>query len=458
MLKLQTKDNNCGQSLRDCGADLTQIDNLHRDLTNIANTPLKDLVARNEALLIFPKDFSANEDIDTKTILDMQGPISQPENIKIITHNMMGFIGAGNTEIKIRSRFETGEEDFLLYYLLQKVCAINLFDLKFSSEDEVFDFLLYLFPQFLNKAISQGMFRTYKTFKKNDAKTKGPVDISRHIKENNPFRGTIAYTCREFSVDNYLTELVRHTIETIKLKKNGRIILSNNARTRENINTVMSATPTYNKRQKDFIIRQNIKPLNHPYFTAYRYLQKLCLAILRHKKLQYGNQSDKIYGILFDGAWLWEEYLAIELKELGFTHAQNKIGTNWINLWLYNKRFPDFYKGKQEKKSSVQDIPETNFILDAKYKGLQNNGISREDAHQIVTYMHILPSKYGGIIYPGTQNSTREIYGLGGYFYTFGLEIPSNTVDYHDFCTRMKESEEQLKDLIIKKQILNTSI
>ena len=453
MIELQTTDNNCGKSLADCKAELSQIRDVYDDLAHIANMSLENIVTENRNLLVFPKKFSKEEGINKNFIFSLQGSLATPEKIKLTTYNIMGFLGVGNTQIKIKSRFHTGNEDFLLYYLLQKVYSLNLFDLRYSSGTGFFDFLLFLFPQFLNKALSQGVFRTYKTFKRNDANIKGPVDISRHIKENIPFRGRIAYTSREFTTDNYMTELVRHTIEFIKLQKIGKIILCNNEVIRRNIDLIISATPSYNKRQRAFLIQQNIKPFNHPYFTAYRDLQGLCLAILNHKKLQYGENSNKIYGILFDGAWLWEECLRSLLKEAGFIHAQNKLRSNGINVWSHFKLYPDYYRGKQESKNAVNEIPETNFILDAKYKQLDHISIKSDDARQIVTYMHILPSKYAGFVYPSNkdiQEPKKEysVFGLGGKVFVYGVKIPKYAKDYKDFYNKMEESLQNLKNEI----------
>ena len=451
---LQTTDNNCGKSLLACNADFAKIENIYKDLTCVANISLKELADKNRNLLVFPKTFSQEEGIDESPIFYLSGPLQTPENIKLETFNIMGFIGVGNTQLQIRSRFETGKEDFFLYYLLQKVYSLNLFNLKFSSGTGYFDFLLFLFPQFLNKALLQGMFKTYRTFIRNDSKVKGPIDINRHIRVNTPFRGNIAYISREFSTDNYLTQLIRHTIEVIKLKQYGRSILFGDERTRQNINTIVAATQTYNKKQRDLIIKQNIKPFQHPYFTEYYFLQKLCLAILQNKKLQYGDNPNRIYGILFDGAWLWEEFLGKKLEKLGFKHAQNKIGNNGINLWKGNPRYPDFYKGDQ-KNTSIVDAG--RLVLDAKYKKLTS--ISRDDAHQIVTYMHILPTNTGGLIYPYPENENPNIrgpftiYGLGGNVYSFGMRIPNNVLNYKDFCNKMEESEKEIEDQI--KGILN---
>ena len=40
--------------------------------------------------------------------------------------------------------------------------------------------------------------------------------------------------------------------------------------------------------------------------------------------MKYGRDDDEIYGVLFDGAWLWEEYLNTFLADIGFEHPRNK--------------------------------------------------------------------------------------------------------------------------------------
>lgn len=68
------------------------------------------------------------------------------------------------------------------------------------------------------------------------------------------------------------------------------------------------------------------------FYKEYTALQKLCLQILRQEEIKYGIDSDKVYGILFDGAWLWEEYLNTLLSNAGFKHPENKLGTGAIYL------------------------------------------------------------------------------------------------------------------------------
>ena len=105
----------------------------------------------------------------------------------------MGFVGVNDTKITIKSRFAKNcDEDYFLHYMLQKVFSINLFDLKHNTNTEsIFDFLLYLFPYFLKRAVRQGIYKEYTKHEYNDANVRGVIDVSRHIRQNIPFSGNL---------------------------------------------------------------------------------------------------------------------------------------------------------------------------------------------------------------------------------------------------------------------------
>ncbi|MBR6081681.1 MAG: hypothetical protein IKP62_02000 [Salinivirgaceae bacterium] len=414
----------------------------------IANKTIETQRKNNPNLLVFPLDLKQHGDeIGDDQILSFSDG-------KISTGNIMGFVGVNQTQIDIRSRFaQTDGNDYFLHYMLQKVFAINLFDLKHdTSAERIFDFLFYLFPHFLRKAVAQGVFKKYRRFEHNDANIRGPIDVSRHIRQNIPFRGTVAYTTREHTYDNELTQLVRHTIEFIRGKEQGRSILNNDADTKTAVSQIVMATPTYNARERAKIVSQNLRPVRHPYFSAYTDLQRLCLQILRHEELKYGRQKDQIYGILFDGAWLWEEYLAGVLKKCGYTHAENHTGNNPITLYNNNPRYPDYYKCKQIKDFKYGDvIPDENDVLDAKYKMLDFNSAARDDIHQIITYMHILPSKRTGLIYPSKISTIPKefnVYGMGGTIRIIGVNVNHQAIDYKSYVAAMVNVESELANAL----------
>ena len=240
------------------------------DLRVIADVEISNISLEDYPnLLVFPDSFSSyDRNFGKKIICSIAD-----EGRKLCTNSMVGFIGRNNTHLSIHSRFaDNGKEDFFLHYMLQKVAKINLFNLQHTmDEDSVFDFLLYLFPLYLKNAISQGVYRQYITHKYNDANVRGVIDVSRHIKYNEPFNGSVAYTTREYSYDNHITQLIRHTIEFIS-KNGGDDILNIDEDTKQAVAQIIGATPSYINNELQSVINKNLTPIAHPY-----HLEKISL-------------------------------------------------------------------------------------------------------------------------------------------------------------------------------------
>ncbi|TXJ12366.1 McrC family protein [Brachyspira aalborgi] len=372
---IQIADNN----YKGVSIDKSDIENIKQ----FANKKIKYLKENN--LFILSKN-SFKDDIENSDIIELD-----EVNNKIYSNNIMGFIGYNDTQIKITSRFTpNSDKDYFLHYMLQKVFYSNIFNWEYTTErDYSFDFLIYMFTHFFQKAIRQGIFKSYQNREYNDANVRGVIDINRHIKNNIPFNGKIAYNTREYSYDNNITQLIRHTIEYINTKSRG--ILNINEDIKSGVFQIIEATKRYDKNKRQSIINKNLKKLNHPYFYEYEPLIKICIQILRHEELKYGREENKIYGILFDGAYLWEEYIYTILKDLDFLHPRNKEKTDGINL--LNKKwtvYPDFYNYNKQ------------IVLDTKYKMLNkyNDKIDGSDKHQIISYVYTLGAKIGGFVYP----------------------------------------------------------
>jgi 5-methylcytosine-specific restriction enzyme subunit McrC len=404
----------------------------------IANKTIAELCRENENLLIFPYSIETSSDkIGESSVMSILNT-GDPDKVQITTGNVMGFIGVDNLQIKIKSRFDKGRDDFFLHYMLQKVLSFNLFDLKHNDEQEdLFDFIMFMFPYLLKAAMNQGIYREYKNFKHNDSNIKGTIDIGRHIARNFPFVGNIAYATREYSHDNNMSELIRHTIEFMKTKRYGQLVLNIDRETIENVKIIIAHTPSYNKNERSSVISKNLRAKVHPYYTEYRPLQTLCLQILRMEEVKYGDSSDEICGILFDGAWLWEEYVNTILSNHGFKHPENKLHKGGIYLFDDHSgiRYPDFYKD--------------DMVLDAKYKRLGSydkvSKLDRNDIHQVMAYMTTLKVNRGGFVAPLVQNQskvpTSHLQGSAATLSIFGIEICKSATSYAEFCEKMGEME-----------------
>ena len=427
---MRTTDNNCGKSLSDC--QYSEEKHCIDDLTAIANYNLHTKKSDDNNLLIFPESL----DFDDSHIFTLKDGT-------IKTGNLMGFVGRNNTQLTISSRFEQKDSpDYFLHYMLQKVFAINL--LKFdqtSNEENIWDFLLYLFPYYLKKAYSKGLYKAYKREEYNDANVKGAIDVKRHIRINIPFCGKIAYTTREHSHDNVVTQLVRHTIEYIKMHPWGSAILTSDSETRDIVSKFRFVTQnSYNKNARQKIISANLKPVSHPYFTEYKMLQKICLRILRREKLTFGIETDKVYGLLFDGAWLWEEYLAIILKEK-FDHYVRERNRQYLFDGKIQQIVPDFLSYDKAIVGDAKYIP-----LD-KSDSYSNEEKATAIYYKTVTYMYRWNSKSGYLFYPVKNEippTSLAIIGTEGKIIKLGLVIPQKEHSFTNFQNCMKKNEDEL--------------
>ena len=443
------------------------------NLEHIANFKLADKDATG-SLLLFPQSFRDTEFYSSRQKTE-EAPViielvrdNEGKPTKIRTGNVMGFIGYGDTEIRIHSRFDKTDNDtekeandFFLYHMLAKVFHVNLFNLDTTSnkKNNILDLFMVMFPQMLKDAMSQGLYKEYRTYKYNDARVRGTIEVNRFICEDIPFQGKVAYRTREFSHDNKILQLVRHTIEYMRHHPWGHGLLNNDMDTRSNVLQIVNATPTYSKRDLMKVMSDNRRPVSHPYYAKYRALQQLCVSILRHDGLQYGKEKDKFHGILFDGAWLWEEYMAVVLREQ-FDHFTQK---NAFDLFksqeekYFQKIIPDYLsKGWTDGDKASADA-----VADAKYMRLEDRlKLQGEQAYSVyyktIMYMHRFNSQKGFIFYPMETSIEKEehkiedlsIAGTGSVMHLAGFRIPKVAGKYDEYKTQMEDSEEKFRDAV----------
>ena len=418
-----------------------------QDLKAIADVEISNITLEdNPNLLVFPDSFeSYDRDFGKKMVCNIVN-----DGNTLLTNSIVGFIGRNQTQLSIHSRFANDEdEDYFLHYMLHRVAKINLLNLQHTTnEDSVFDFLLYLFPLYLKKAINQGMYKQYITRKNNDANVRGVIDVNRHIRYNKPFNGKIAYSTREYSYDNDVTQLIRHTIEFISTYDGGNDILNVDSVTQEAVSQIVSAT-TYIHNELRSVINKNLKPIVHPYYSEYAPLQRLCLQILRHEELKYGHEDNEIYGVLIDAAWLWEEYLA-EILKGKYNHYLKDSGKRFYLFENFQQIIPDYLS--LDKK----------IVAHAKYIPLNTEKSYGEEKataiyYKTITYMYRFCTNKGYLFYPHPDEDVTsvplkiktEVVGVnGGTITKLGLRIPSGCDTFSKFSKLIKKYENEFINLL----------
>jgi 5-methylcytosine-specific restriction endonuclease McrBC regulatory subunit McrC len=404
----------------------------HSIVTKLANKDLATLDKEN--FIIFPQQLKDSDD------LDQDNYIFQQRNGKTRTCNIVGIIGDGQDEFHINSRFSKNDRrNYFLRYMIQQVLNYNVVNNKLNQSQEVsyYDLLVFLFPYYLNKALAKGVYKEYVQRQYNDANIKGPLDIARQIKNNIPFVGKVAYRTREFSYDNNITELIRHTVEKIQLEHN--FLLLSSETIKENVRLINQITNSYSRMDRVNIVQNNIlNPVKYGYFKEYDELQRLCIQILTEEKIGFGDDGSQVYGIIIDVAWLWEEYIC---KITGWKHYGRKEELATKNL---------FQKlGIENQQHRYPDFEDNGIPIDTKYK---RNIDKRNDYNQLATYIHIMKASKGVFLQP-TDNSDMqglnllgELYG-GGEMFSYKFFVPQNYKTYLDFKKQIQEIENNLKVL-----------
>lgn len=408
----------------------------HPVINELTNKSLSTL--DQERFIIFPPLLKDSDDLDEGNC------IFRTFNGKTMTCNIVGFLSDGNNEIHIHSRFfETEDEDYFLDYMLQKVLHYNVTVNEIASSEETtyYDLLVYLFPYYLEEAMRKGLYKEYASHSYNDSNVRGQMDINRHFKENVPFVGKVAYNTREFSFDNKINQLIRHTIEKIEITK--PFLLEESSVVQKNVKMIKEITQSYSHYELEKVLYENISnTIKHGFFEEYTQLQTLCLKILTDERISYGASSQKVHGIVIDIAWLWEEYLNLMIKE-HFYHPQNKLGA-MAHYYFQNgngKIYPDFIG---------RDVT-NRVIADAKYKPEKN--IKSSDYSQILSYMFRFDSKLAYFLHPTKEESQKIFYLMEGVSMEqtpqkrndirvekIGMKIPRAT-SYSEFVELMEESE-----------------
>jgi 5-methylcytosine-specific restriction endonuclease McrBC regulatory subunit McrC len=318
----------------------------------------------------------------------------------------------------------------------------------------------------LNRALQKGLLRQYRWHEYNDSNVKGQIDVARHLKLNIPFVGKIAYRTREYDANNAITELVRHTIEYINSSSELYRSILSGSETRRSVRKIKEVTPSYKPSARKRIITQNQRPLKHAYYHEYRDLQRLCLAILRHDNISFGESKNEVYGVLFDGAWLWEEYINVIFRENplisnSLLHPRNKAkdGKGFPQELFYDKEdsketgliYPDFLIGELARKKDK--VEKCAVVADAKYKPINN--IRSADYLQLVAYLCRFQAHQGFYIYPEKDSSktSKPLILLPANrspnisIQKLGFSIPDSS-KHHTFGEFKDSMEEQEKRLV----------
>ena len=344
---------------------------------------------------------------------------------RLDTSNLMGALrfrdpkSGEAVQVEILSRFDSGSNNYFLNYLLSKALNVAVgSETVVAQNSSVLDLLLdVVFVKRFGDAARNGLLRQYRTYRNNDWNFKGRLDVSRHIRENIPLPHGIAYVKREIDLDVPVNRMLLLASQVVQRRRPD--LFDNNEDATDAFRILRTGIADPGDIRTVLSCRDCRESISHPFYReTWEPLRQIARMILEEEKWQIFQEDaeEEVSGVVFDGAWLWEEYLATVLVECGYRHCvrnqqpENDKFESLKNEYNSNNvapMYPDFVRKDGDRYVA---------LADAKYKRF----LTRDDRLQMIAYSFIYDAKVVSIIYPpedvnceGVNNSIDEEFTIG---------------------------------------------
>ena len=359
----------------------------------------------------------------------------------------VGMLSYKGYNIDILSRFDTNneKENYFLTYVLSKVLDINIRafpDLTMNAETGMhWDILLaMLFLKQLKSALSRGLYRKYCTFHYNNSSPKGAINIAQHIKLNPIFNGKCTYSAREYTLDNEVNHLILLAKDCL-IKKNNALhklvddYLVKNNDTRIMLQQMEYSMDIFKMPSAQIILSKTERPIVHTVYHEYEPLRKTARMIVKRMGLDniFQESSNEVSGIVFSISNMWERFLERNVFKSINCQVASQEETKILD-GNYTIR-PDFTIKKQKQPIMVLDAkykPKWGFVYNKSDKSDKSGkwGDVKDDLYQVISYMHILRTKKGGVIFPIVQEQSSlkkyNILSADEDFFLVPVAVPQN--------------------------------
>lgn len=377
--------------------------------------------------------------------------------------------------LEISCRFDTDKN---AYFLLAMLLCLKDQELRFIENEavnisfpQVMDiFLLFMFKYQLSDAAKKGIFRRYQRFENNDSRPHGTIDIARHIRENMGLNnGKIAYHYRELTANNPVNRLILAAYK--RLGEKYPTLCEKRINQDERVYSTLKMLQTelgWSKTNLRNIIKDNLRPVTHPYFSEYEALRRTCLKILRDEGVSIFDavDSEETDAIYFDITGLWEKYLEFQFNRLDLKSRGLELRSQKTDKFLTSEQGgaginkeakPDFRFKKGGKNIA---------ILDAKFKPQwkkRSNDYLTADIDECIRNLVVFWAGRTGVIYPtndsqstleelnivGKKTCKREYHKL--FFDVVEVAVPAvPETDDEEFGAWSEKLDKNVSDILVK--------
>jgi 5-methylcytosine-specific restriction enzyme subunit McrC len=375
-----------------------------------------------EQLNIFPKMFKNNqEDIRTDVL-----------NFDELLENLIYWLGFND---KLNFPFIKMKNDF-------------------SDSNSLIELIITIYIQYIKSSIQKARYFQYEDVTEISTTIKGKMNVIDFLRKRD-FRNDFSHpecSYSSFLFDNKVNQIIKHTLKKILRisSKKSNIEIIRSLLKRFSDVTDSSFTPYDCETNR-------LSNLNSNYST----ILSLSKIFLLNKSVEFRDGSNNNFSFLFPAELLYEGFVGSYIKEvlnddakITFQSTQNFLTEIEVNNTIIDSAF-------MLKEDIVVDINDTFFILDSKYKGIDNLDnvfvnkkldINDNDMKQILIYAIRRNAKRVALVYPLYKNEklsdNRIVFKMAYDLDGKKVNLPVHIIKIPFIMTNFNEENLKVKSLL----------
>jgi 5-methylcytosine-specific restriction enzyme subunit McrC len=291
---------------------------------------------------------------------------------------------------------EAGNWRSILIKMLKAVSAFDISVTSFSalklSPNHFLDVYFELFVIEIEKLLQLGLIKKYRTIQENKKALIGSLLFSAHIQQNLVHKERFYVQTTEYDT--------QHLIHSILLQALNVLFYSNkNKALKSRINKLILDFPEQNKVniQQSTFDKLILNRKSDVYKNALLIAKMILLNL--HPDLSKGKND--VIALMFDMNVLWEKFIYKTLKAA--TQFEEVEEQKIADFWEIKKIRMAYFKADIFIKHKG-----TNYVIDTKWKIVDDNKPSNDDLRQMFAYLHYYKSPKTALLYPGKENDNSD--------------------------------------------------
>ena len=289
---------------------------------------------------------------------------------------------ADNNDVGNPAKWQKVLIAMLSYCQLIKIETLGIGQVQLNS-NHILDIYFSRFLNQVHQLLVKGLPKTYLSKEENLKVLKGRLNLPMQLRKNllHPERFYVQYTT--FSHQHLFNQVLRAALIVLsKVQLNPALKLQ-----LQQILRGFPRLPTYTVIPRDFDQLFQIKK-----YQAHRELLEISRLILLNFSPDIRSGRHHLFALLFDMNKLFEEYIFRRLKLL-----ENDT------LKVQRQTAKPFWQRRMIRPDLLLQIGDKKYILDTKWKMLNNHAPSMEDLKQLYIYCQYFNAEQGVLIYPNVH-------------------------------------------------------